>query len=116
MRKLRKLPTERELAILTVLWRRAPSTVREGFREIAKIRDTGYSTVLKLMQIMTQEGSVKRDDSIRPQIYRPSHSQGQTQKRLVRNLLDRTFDGWPGNLVLRVLSTQRATAQEPEKI
>ena len=101
---------------MNVLWERGPSTVRAVFHEIAKIRDIGYSTVLKLMQIMTEKGTVVRDDGVRPQVYQPTHSQRHVQKNLLRNLLDRAFNGSPGNLALRALETKKATPEERKKI
>ena len=89
MKAARRKPTDAELAILRVLWTRGPSTVRQVAEEMG--RDTGYTTILKLMQIMTEKGLVERDESVRPQIYRARYSQEQTQRHLVSDLQDLRF-------------------------
>ena len=106
-----KRPTDAELEILRVLWARGPSTVREVFRVLAAKRDIGYTTALKLMQIMTEKGLLRRDEKVRPQVYQVARSEGHTQPPLLRHLLDRAFRGSPGNLVLPALSTLNTTAQ-----
>ena len=111
-----QLPTESELEILTVIWKRGPSTVREVFTLIHSERDVGLSTILKLMQIMTDKGSLIRDDTVRPQIFRPAKSQHHTQGRMVRNLLDRAFEGSPGNMVLQALSSKKTTPDELRQV
>ena len=111
-----KKPTDAELAILRVLWTRGPSTVREVFREVSRNREIGYTTVLKLMQIMMDKGSVERDESVRPQVYQTVRSETQTQRQLIGDLLERAFCGSPGNLVLQALSARKTTAQEREQI
>ena len=111
-----KKPTDAELAILRVLWTRGPSTVREVFREVSRNREIGYTTVLKLMQIMMDKGSVERDESVRPQVYQTVRSETQTQRQLIGDLLERAFRGSPGNLVLQALSARKTTAQEREQI
>ena len=115
-RRQQDLPTDSELEILTVLWQRGPSTVREVFNELRATREVGYSTVLKFMQIMTDKGLLVRDESVRPQIYRPASSQRKTQQGIVRDLLKRAFDGSPGNLALQALSTRKATPEERRQI
>lgn len=111
-----KRPTDAELEILRVLWARGPSTVREVFRVLAAKRDIGYTTALKLMQIMTEKGLLRRDEKVRPQVYQVARSEGHTQRQLLRHLLDRAFSGSPGNLVLQALSTKKTTAQERRRI
>ena len=113
---MNKRPTDAELQILRVLWSRGASTVREVFRELSLGREIGYTTVLKLMQIMTDKGLVRRDETVRPQVYQVARSQGQTQRQLLRHLLDRAFSGSPGNLVLQALSTKKTTPQERRQI
>ena len=113
---MNKRPTDAELEILRVLWTRGASTVREVFRELSLSRQIGYTTVLKLMQIMTGKGLVRRDETVRPQMYQVARSQGQTQRQLLRHLLDRAFSGSPGNLVLQALSTKKTTPQERRQI
>jgi predicted transcriptional regulator len=110
-----KKPTDAELAILRVLWSRGPSIVRDVHRELSRSRTTGYTTVLKHMQIMTDKGLVQRDESVRPQVYEAVRSETQTQRQLLGDLLERAFRS-PGNLVLQALSTSRTTPQEREQI
>ena len=111
-----KKPTDAELAILRVLWSRGPSTVREVFRELSRSRGTGYTTVLKLMQIMTGKRLVQRDESVRPQVYDTVRSETQTQTQLLGDLLERAFLGSPGNMVLQALSSSKTTPEEREQI
>ncbi len=115
-RKSRNLPTEGELRILQALWEIGPSSVREVHRLLGERKPIGYTTVLKLMQIMEEKGTLDVDRSIRPQVYRPARSRSQTQGRLVADLLDRAFDGSAGSLVLRALSSRRASSEERRKI
>src|SRR5947209_918899 len=82
-------PTEGELAILQVLWTESPLSVRDIQRVLNQIRETGYTTVLKLIQIMTEKGLVTRDESVRPQIYRACYTREHTQRRLVGELMQR---------------------------
>src|SRR5262249_39458576 len=107
-------PTEAELGILQVLWEGGPRSVRDIQRTLNEARPTGYTTVLKLIQIMTEKGLVERDESQRPQIYQARYSQEQTQRQLVRDLLDRAFGGSVKELVLQALATQRSSAEELE--
>ncbi len=109
-------PTEGELEILQVLWGRGPSTVREVFRELSGVRGVGYTTVLKLMQIMVDKKLLSRDESVRPQVYRASRSRGQTQRQLVSDFVERAFGGSPGKLALQALSTKKATEEERQQI
>ena len=110
------LPTDAELAILTVLWRRGPSTVRDVFEDIHKDSSTGYTTVLKLLQIMMQKGLVKRNEAERSHIYRAAVTEEQTQNRLVVDLLNRAFGGSAPQLVLRALSAKPASEAELSEI
>ena len=107
-------PTEAELAILKVLWDGGPQSVRDIQRVLNASRPTGYTTVLKMVQIMTEKGLVERDETIRPQIYRPRQSQQQTQRQLVRDLMQRAFGGSMKALVLQALATRKSTPQEVE--
>ncbi len=116
MAKKTKLPTEGELEILRVLWDLGPSSVRQVYETLHGERGAGYTTVLKLMQIMAEKGLLSRDESVRPQIYRPARSQGQTQRQLVSDVLERAFGGSPGKLVLQALSTKRSTPDELAEI
>jgi BlaI family transcriptional regulator, penicillinase repressor len=105
-------PTEAELAILGVLWDGGPQSVRDIQRVLNRARPTGYTTVLKLVQIMTEKGLVERDESVRPQIYRPRYSQQQTQRQLVRDLVQRAFGGSVKALVLQALAGKKSTPEE----
>ena len=114
MTSKRRRPTEAELGILRVLWEGGPRSVRDIQRILNEARPTGYTTVLKLMQIMTDKGLVERDESQRPQIYRSRYSQEQTQRQLLRDLLDRAFGGSVKDLVLQALATKRSSPEELE--
>jgi BlaI family transcriptional regulator, penicillinase repressor len=105
-------PTDAELAILRVLWNRGPSTVRQVHDVLLRERPTAYTTALKLLQIMTEKGLVRRDETDRTHIYQARLSEGQTQRQLVRDLLDRAFGGSASKLVMQALATKRASAQE----
>ena len=109
-------PTDAELEILKVLWRRGPSTVREVFETLGETRGTGYTTVLKLMQIMAAKGLVERDEGERAHRYEAAAPEDETQRRLVGDLLRKAFDGSAKKLVLQALSTERATADELDEI
>jgi BlaI family penicillinase repressor len=109
-------PTEGELAILQVLWEGGPRSVRDIQHVLNEIKPTGYTTVLKLMQIMTEKGLVERDESQRPQIYRAKYSQEHTQKQLLRDLLHKAFGGSVKTLVLQALATKRSSRQELDAI
>jgi predicted transcriptional regulator len=109
-------PTDAELAILQVLWKRGPSTVRQVTEELNRSRPTGYTTVLKLMQIMTEKGLVKRDESQQAHIYESTCSEQQTQRQLVTYLLDRAFGGSGTKLVMQALSGRQTSAEELAQI
>jgi predicted transcriptional regulator len=109
-------PTEGELAILRVLWESGSHTVRDIHKTLNEIRPTGYTTVLKLMQIMTEKGLVERDENVRPQIYRARYSQEHTQRQLVRDLLDRAFGGSVRAMVLQALAAKKSSAEELEAV
>ena len=105
-------PTDAELAILRVLWDRGPSTVREVHGALSATQDSGYTTVLKLLQIMTEKGLVVRDESQRAHVYASRLGEQRTQRQLLGDLVDRAFGGSPAKLVLQALSGRRATNQE----
>jgi len=109
-------PTDRELAILRILWDNGPSTVRQVNEAMNKDEDTGYTTTLKLMQIMTEKGLVVRDESDRQHIYEPAFSEEKTQKQLVGDLLERAFCGSAEKLVMRALSAKKVSAKELTRI
>ena len=113
--KLRR-PTEAELTILRVLWEGGPRSVRDIQKVLVQSRPTGYTTVLKLLQIMTGKGLVDRDENCRPQIYRARQSREQTQRQLLRDLLDRAFGGSVRTMVLQALATKKSSAEELEAI
>jgi BlaI family transcriptional regulator, penicillinase repressor len=113
---MRPRPTESELAILNVLWQRGPSTVREVFEVLGQDKDIGYTTVLKLMQIMTEKHLVKRDESSRTHVYEAAYSQDVTQRQLVDDLLERAFSGSASRLVLQALSSQPTSKKELAEI
>jgi BlaI family transcriptional regulator, penicillinase repressor len=109
-------PTDAELEILKVLWRRGPSTVREVFETLGETKVTGYTTALKLMQIMAEKGLVVRDESERAHRYEAAAPEDETQRRLVGDLLRKAFDGSASKLVMQALSTERATSSELDEI
>ena len=112
-------PTEAELSILRVLWERGPSTVREvhdAQRGRPGGQTTGYTTVLKLLQIMTEKGLVTRDERTRSHVYRARWSEDTTQRQLVTDLLDRAFGGSAARLVMQALDLSPASAEELKEI
>jgi predicted transcriptional regulator len=115
-REKKQYPTEKELAILKVLWAKGPSTVRQVNDEICKQQETGYTTTLKLMQIMTEKGLLVRDDSEFKHVYKPAVSAEITEKQIVGDMLDRVFAGSAEKLVMRVLSAKQVSAEELKKI
>jgi BlaI family transcriptional regulator, penicillinase repressor len=115
MAQLRARPTDAELAILHVLWDRGPSTVRQVFESLAD-RETGYTTTLKLMQIMSEKGLVRRDETARTHVYAAAVSRDKTQQHLVRDLLDRAFGGSAASLVMQALSSHPTSPEERREI
>ena len=109
-------PTEAELGILNVLWQHGPSTVREVQARLSATKEVGYTTALKLLQIMIDKGLVTRDESQRSHVYQAAYRQEVTQRQLVNDLLERAFAGSAGKLVLQALSSERASAEELEEI
>jgi BlaI family transcriptional regulator, penicillinase repressor len=109
-------PTDAELAILRVLWEQGPSTVRQIQQVMERVRPTGYTTVLKLLQIMTDKGLVRRDESERSHVYRPRLSEDQTQQQLLGDLVDRAFAGSTTRLVMQAISNKKASAEELAEI
>jgi BlaI family transcriptional regulator, penicillinase repressor len=109
-------PTDVELQILSVLWQRGPSTVREVHEALRSERDTGQSTTLKMMQVMTEKGLLLKDDDRRPQVYRPAISREQAQTRFVDDLIQRVFGGAANQLVLRAVSSQHLSSEDREQI
>jgi predicted transcriptional regulator len=111
-RRKNSRPTDRELTILRILWDKGPSTVREVNEAMNEDKNTGYTTTLKLMQIMVEKGLVLRDDSQFKHVYRPALSEEKAQKQLVGDLLDRAFSGSAEKLVMRALSAKKVSAKE----
>lgn len=116
MKQSVRRPTDAELAILQVLWDRGPSTVREVYRTLNTGKNVGYTTVLKLMQIMTDKGLVERDESCRPQIYRAWLPREQTERQLVKDFMDRAFGGSAKRLVMQALESKKASPSELAQI
>lgn len=115
MAKLPK-PTGAELAILGVLWRRGPSTVRQVHEALNAVKETGYTTVLKFMQIMHEKGLLSRDETPYAHVYQARLPQEEAQRTLVADLLDRAFEGSMSSLVLQALSSRKATPEELAEI
>ena len=109
-------PTESELEILQVLWEKQAATVRTVHEELLKTKDAGYTTTLKLMQIMFEKGLVTRDDSSKTHIYQPAVSREKTQKQFLNRMIDSLFAGSSTNLVLQALGGHNASKEELEKI
>ena len=106
-------PTAGELEILRVLWTAGPSTVRDVHTTLAAEKPgTGYTTVLKLLQIMAAKGLVTRDETTRAHVYSPRVSEDKTQRQMVRNLVDRAFGGSAAKLVMQALSGRKANPDE----
>ena len=109
-------PTAAELEILGVLWERGPSTVRDVHNVLSHTKPIGYTTVLKLMQIMAEKGLVRRNEDQRAHVYEARAAQEQTQRRLVRDLVDRAFAGSAVELVMQALSAKKASPEELAQI
>ena len=109
-------PTESELEILQVLWEKGTASVREVHEELAKSKDVGYTTTLKLMQIMFEKGLVKRDATFKTHIYEPQVSKDKTQKHLLNKMIDTLFGGSPTQIVLQALGNHKASEEEIEAI
>jgi BlaI family penicillinase repressor len=109
-------PTSGELEILRVLWERGPNSVREIQRVLNEIKPTGYTTVLKLLQIMTGKGLVKRDEKRRPQIYSARYPREHTQRQLLQDLKQRAFGGSLKALVLQALAGRKSSPRELEEM
>jgi BlaI family transcriptional regulator, penicillinase repressor len=109
-------PTEGELEILQVLWVKQTATVREVHEELLKNKEAGYTTTLKLMQIMFEKGLVTRDSSSKTHIYQPAVSKEKTQSFLVNKMIDSLFSGSPAQLVMQALGNHKASKEELEEI
>jgi BlaI family transcriptional regulator, penicillinase repressor len=109
-------PTDAELAILRVLWEHGPATVRQVHGVLSNARETGYTTTLKLMQIMSEKGLVTRDESTRTHVYAASSSRDETQRQLISHLVDRAFGGSAAALVMQALNAHSTTPEELKEI
>lgn len=109
-------PTEAELAILNVLWDSGPGTVRHVQQQLHGQRGTGYTTTLKLMQIMLEKGLLVRDESSHAHVYEPAVSRDRTRRQIVRDLMDRVFEGSARQLVMQALSARKSTPAELAEI
>jgi BlaI family transcriptional regulator, penicillinase repressor len=109
-------PTDTELAILRVLWERGASTVRQVHEIMSVERPTAYTTALKMLQIMTEKGLVRRDETDRTHVYQARLTEEQTQRQLVRDLLDRAFGGSATKLVMQALNARRSSSEELSEI
>ncbi len=108
------LPTEAELEILNILWALGPSTVRDV--HTASSKETGYTTILKQMQVMAEKGLLSRSERYRSHVYEARIAKQQTQRQLARNLVQRAFDGSAKDLVLGALSAQKVSSAELAEI
>jgi BlaI family penicillinase repressor len=109
-------PTESEMEILQILWEKESCTVRNVHEILEKNKDAGYTTTLKLMQIMHEKGLVERDTSAKTHIYRPLVSQQKTQQHLIRKMIDNVFNGSASRMVMQALGNQNASKDEIESI
>jgi len=109
-------PTESELEILQILWSKGLATVREVHEGLAATKDVGYTTTLKLMQIMNEKGLVKRDNSMRTHVYQAAVNKEKTQKHLLGKMIDSLFGGSPTQLVIQALGEHKASPEELDKI
>jgi BlaI family transcriptional regulator, penicillinase repressor len=109
-------PTESELEILQILWEKENATVREVHEELSKNKDSGYTTTLKLLQIMFEKGLVTRDDSNKTHIYQPAVTKQKTQKQLLDKMINTLFAGSSTQLVLQALGNQKTSKDELDEI
>lgn len=106
-------PTDAELAILRILWAKGPCTVRQVYEALSEGRELGYTTALKLLQVMTDKGLTTREPlGAQQHVYRARHSEARTQRQLLTDLLDRAFGGSMSQLVMQALATKKASAEE----
>ena len=109
-------PTESELEILKILWNKEKATVREVHEELSKNKESGYTTTLKLLQIMFEKGLVTRDDSNKTHIYQPAVTRQKTQKQFLDKMINTLFAGSSTQLVLQALGNQKASKDELDEI
>jgi len=116
MKKKTKKPTESELEILQALWLRGPSTVKEIHEDLKKLKDVGYTTTLKLMQIMFEKGILKREKTGKTHIYTAAISEDRTKTQLVEKLMNTAFEGSAMKLIMQALGNQSATKEEIKEL
>jgi predicted transcriptional regulator len=109
-------PTKLELTILKALWQAGPSSVRSVQRMLDASQPIGYTTVLKMLQIMMEKGLVERDETVRPQIYRAKASQSQTQRQMLKDLIQRAYGGSVKALVMQALGTSKTSPERLQEI
>lgn len=109
-------PTEVEMQILTVLWERGGSTVRQVHEALQVVKETNYATTVKMLVVMFEKGLVTRDQSVRPQIYKAAVSRKSTQKKVLRNVAEKLFAGSASSLVLQALTSGKHSQDELEQI
>lgn len=109
-------PTEVELQILRILWEMGPSVVREVHDRLSEAKDTQYATTVKMLLVMLEKGLVTRDDSVRPQVYSAATSQAVTQKRMLKDMIKKVYDGSAKSLVIQALSSTRTSKEDLEEI
>jgi len=115
-RKPSSQPNDVELAILRVLWDRGPASVRDVHEALRAGRDSGYTSTAKMMQVMCDKGMLTRDDSVRPQLYSPAVPEEQTQKQILRHVIQRVFGGSARKLVLRAVESEQLPPDEVAEI
>jgi len=116
MKRVPPKPTASELEILHVLWNRGPSTVRDVLEALSDKKSLGYTGVLKLMQIMTAKGMVRRDESARAHVYEAVRPAEQTKRQLAKDMLQRVFEGSASQLMMHALAVHRASPEEIEEL
>ncbi len=109
-------PTEVELQILRILWGQGSSTARQIHNRLAETRDTNYSTTVKMLAVMLDKGLVRRDETVRPQTFSPAATQQRTQQKMLKDLIQKVYDGSTGSLVLQALASQKASPEELAEI
>jgi BlaI family transcriptional regulator, penicillinase repressor len=109
-------PTVSELEILRILWARGPSTVREVHEALSKKKRMGYTSVLKLMQIMFDKGSVRRNEDQRAHVYEANHAAEKTKRQLAGDVLQRVFDGSTSQLMMHALAGRKGSKEEVEEL
>src|SRR4051812_3830854 len=109
-------PTEVELQILQVLWERGSATAREIHERVSADRDTNYSTTVKMLSVMLEKGLIRRDDSVRPQVFRAALTQSRAQRSMLKDLVRKAYDGSVSRLVMQALSIERASSAELAEI